>query len=727
MPVDGEGNPISDTVVAPSIAHTIGYEETKVPVIEQGKKVGDISTASHYMYAGGQYLGELTEHGQIRVKQQHFKGLDVIKSDSNRVHEVQEGETLRSIAQLQYGNGNFWFIIADANSLTSDPDEGLTVGQSLTIPQQNNNQNSFDTLLPMNLAELIGDTTPSLGYLPPPSEAGCNAVASIIMIAVAVAVSAGAGGALIGSSSSLFASGGSLTALGAATAAAAGSVASQVAGMALGEVDNFSWKQVAISAITAGATKGLGDKLKLDQIGANVAHDIARGAISYGAGHVANKLLGQQTSFSWSNLAASSLGYAAGAQVGTTLAQEIGVDFSTDFGSQLTSELTSGVADLHIGRALGENTKVDYGQIGLDAFGNAIGNTIAGRMERARQQEQQRLAQINQQHSQSSQRLQNNAAQDLNNSIAGTARRIVGEANTLTNELVTQQGLSNNNELSTLFQGERGQKIQDNFYRSAQEARTRTNNAIHAANLAGERIRLEGQQFNAVRQNTRDAEIARVQTQFDDLGGAGYIPQTPDTNFISNSSTNYKQMIGYLGAGVEVSGRVGEYFLAKSSLKDAKLTGELIAGGPNGKLNMYQRDLLKGAETLEEATKIFTENSKSGRAIRDVANSPALRMVKGVPVVGTVIGAGTIPLSYMSAENNNEWRDTTAATASVVGGIAAPAVVGGALVLAAASAPVVAVAGIGAAIGYGFFGGSDFVDSTVREIYDDIRNWYNKD
>ncbi len=371
VPVDGEGNPISDTVVEPSIAHTIGYEETKVPVIEQGKKVGDISTASHYMYAGGQYLGELTEHGQIRVKQQHFKGLDVIKSDSNRVHEVQEGETLRSIAQLQYGNGNFWFIIADANSLTSDPDEGLTVGQSLTIPQQNNNQNSFDTLLPMNLAELIGDTTPSLGYLPPPSEAGCNAVASIIMIAVAVAVTGGVAGAglLTGSANAAF-------------AAAVGSAASQVAGMALGAVDNFSWKQVAISAITAGATKGLGDKLKLDPAGINAADDIARGAISYGAGHAANKLLGQQTSFSWSNLAASSLGYAAGAQVGTTLAQEIGVDFSTDFGSQLTSELTSGVADLHIGRALGENTKVDYGQIGLDAFGNAIGNTIAGHMQK---------------------------------------------------------------------------------------------------------------------------------------------------------------------------------------------------------------------------------------------------------------------------------------------------------------------------------------------------------
>ncbi len=714
VPVDGEGNPISDTVVAPSIAHTIGYEETKVPVIEQGQKVGDISTASHYMYAGGQYLGELTEHGQIRVKQQHFKGLDVIKSDSNRVHEVQEGETLRSIAQLQYGNGNFWFIIADANSLTSDPDEGLTVGQSLTIPQQNNNQNSFDTLLPMNLAELIGDTTPSLGYLPPPSEAGCNAVASIIMIAVAVAVSAGAGGALIGSSSSLFASGSSLTALGAATAAAAGSVASQVAGMALGEVDNFSWKQVAISAITAGATKGLGDKLKLDQIGANVAHDIARGAISYGAGHAANKLLGQQTSFSWSNLAASSLGYAAGAQVGTTLAQEIGVDFSTDFGSQLTSELTSGVADLHIGRALGENTKVDYGQIGLDAFGNAIGNTIAGRMERARQLElQERQVLANSQARGMSEKIQSNAAQDLNNSIAGTARRIAGDANTQLDERYTTNFNPNNGDdgFTPFFQSEAGANF---LNRSTTLTQTLQDDVRVKADTLNQQQQRNLQTQQWVNRNTN--EQGRTQQGFD---LASLIADTTDFTDMSQPLTAGPWAEGYVFGETSNGTTVTEDLVADTSTLNGITNLAASAIGNSNTLTQYTDDILRTVGAIPAAIvnpSFTTTVSPSSAAQVGGFAADLAKKTAGIGLLFTIGQAANDIGSELRNEGNSDGLQFSTATyhgSKIILEV-------GIIALGAVSAPLALGAGAAYFAGNYFFDNGDNspVKNFFRETFD---------
>lgn len=121
----------------------------------------------------------------------------------------------------------------------------------------------------------------------------------------------------------------------------------------MGAVDSFSWKQVAVSAISAGATTGISNALPLEAAGSNFLHDVARGAISYGTSYAANKLVSQPTSFSWASLAASSVGIALGTQVGSAIAQEFNVDFETSFGSQFASELTGGVADLHIGRALG--------------------------------------------------------------------------------------------------------------------------------------------------------------------------------------------------------------------------------------------------------------------------------------------------------------------------------------------------------------------------------------
>jgi len=45
---------------------------------------------------------------------------------------VQAGDTLQGIAQSAYGDSALWYLVAEANGLSSDAD--LRVGQTLTIP-----------------------------------------------------------------------------------------------------------------------------------------------------------------------------------------------------------------------------------------------------------------------------------------------------------------------------------------------------------------------------------------------------------------------------------------------------------------------------------------------------------------------------------------------------------------------------------------------------------------
>jgi LysM repeat protein len=51
---------------------------------------------------------------------------------SGRTYQVQDGDTLRSIARQAYGDEGLWYHIAEGNGLSGEPD--LQAGQTLTIP-----------------------------------------------------------------------------------------------------------------------------------------------------------------------------------------------------------------------------------------------------------------------------------------------------------------------------------------------------------------------------------------------------------------------------------------------------------------------------------------------------------------------------------------------------------------------------------------------------------------
>ncbi len=382
-------------------------------------------TASHYMYANKQYLGEFNEDGRIQVKSQHFDSLDPGSVGSSQRYTVQPGQTLRQIATLFYGNADYWYIVADINGLQVDGDAPLTEGQILEIPDRQTNENRFDNFKPDSIIDKIGSTTPTLPYIPPPQEAGCNALASIIIIVVAIVVTvytagaaagvtgatttttagtaaatgsaatAGAAGSAVsfgaaGAASTTFAAGsaalgGSLGLQGAIAAGIggfAGSLAGQAVGNILGVQDGFSLKGALVSGLTAGLTAGAGSVLRGAEWavdGANLSHagKAALAATSALTNAATNKLVGNPSGFSWVNVAAS----AGTAAIASSLNLDGGSLFEGgsldgDFGSDLIGGFARAGISYGISKGVFNKGSWNFENVASDAFGNAIGNSV---------------------------------------------------------------------------------------------------------------------------------------------------------------------------------------------------------------------------------------------------------------------------------------------------------------------------------------------------------------
>ncbi|WP_415839108.1 putative Ig domain-containing protein [Pseudoalteromonas byunsanensis] len=399
-------NPYTGEVIdwQTTVAKNVGFKEDTTYL---GRETG-----SYYLYSSGNYLGEINKSGTNSIKEQHFSAPDSKDSTVMARHQVQSGDTLKGIAKLYYGNEDLWYIIADMNGLGAGSD--LTQGVTLDIPARANQFNSHDSFKPINLGEIIGNTDPSMPYVPPPPQAGCNALASIVMIAVAVVatiVTAGAAAVAMGAASSSMgimaagtaALGGSLGAVGVAAAAVGGfmgSVISQGVGKAIGAIDSFSLKNAFASGLTAGATAGMGSYLQ----GAEWANQGAKsmnsitglkdltwqgravmGVTSSISSVAANKLVGNQASFRWGNVAASAVTSGLGANAG-----QIGQGTLNPINGIVNAAVNYGADKL-----FGNQASWNFGNVAVDAFGNAIGNSIVqGVMSKTAQANQDRQAEL---------------------------------------------------------------------------------------------------------------------------------------------------------------------------------------------------------------------------------------------------------------------------------------------------------------------------------------------
>ncbi|HZV66149.1 MAG TPA: hypothetical protein VFG03_14680 [Telluria sp.] len=302
-------------------------------------------------------------------------------------------ETLQSVAKAVWGDSNLWYLIADANGLTSPT--GLAPAQILKIPTRVNtlhdNQGTFKLY---DEGAAVGDTTPAM---PSPAAAGggCGVAGQLIMIAVAVVVTIYTAGVLAGPAAAA-ASGGTFAAGAAAlsgaaaagagaslatiaTAAAAGAVgsfASQAVGIAIGAQDSFNWSGVAMSALGAGLTAGVGASFSTAAGGlSNTWQAVAgRAVLSNVATQGVAMATGLQNGFNWRGVAAAGAGAAIGSIVTDKLSDSL---------SSFTSEYARNVAKATIsGFAAGTTTailrggKVSVQQIATDAFGNALGSSL---------------------------------------------------------------------------------------------------------------------------------------------------------------------------------------------------------------------------------------------------------------------------------------------------------------------------------------------------------------
>ncbi|CAN7568470.1 Ig-like domain repeat protein [Acidovorax sp. LjRoot129] len=303
-------------------------------------------------------------------------------------YTVVGGETLRDVARNVLGDGSLWWRIADANALAISADAPLTVGQTLSVPKLALNANNAETFQPYDPSKITGGMEATL---PMPAQGDkCGGIGQIIMIVVAIVVTIYTAGALSAGASSFLstmqagtsalAGSGGLSFGGAALSAAAGSVVSQAVGIAIGAQEGFNWKAVALSALSGGIGFGLSEM--------GVAGSIARATNSSflgaaGQAAIANALTqgvsvatGLQKSFDWRGVAASAVGAGVGAVVGESLGMNH-PDFKTlpfgeQFGARLATGLVAGTA-----AAIARGGKVAVQQVAVDAFGNALGSSIA--------------------------------------------------------------------------------------------------------------------------------------------------------------------------------------------------------------------------------------------------------------------------------------------------------------------------------------------------------------
>lgn len=200
---------------------------------------------------------------------------------------------MRAISSRVFGNGNYWYLIADANGLVDSGDSSrLAEGASVRIPNGVNTstQNNKDVFKAFDSELLTGDVTP----VPSPPKQGCG-IEQIVMIVVIVIVTiytAGAAASYLATGSATWgagafsagvgAMGGSMASAGAiastsiaatigstasAMAAAfvggvAGSIAGQLVGKSMGIVDSFSMKKAWADGFSSAAAAGVGSFMK---------------------------------------------------------------------------------------------------------------------------------------------------------------------------------------------------------------------------------------------------------------------------------------------------------------------------------------------------------------------------------------------------------------------------------------------------------------------------------
>jgi YD repeat-containing protein len=341
------------------------------------RKTQNSGQHEYYFYANGKPLGATGAGGAADFDFNYTPISEDYPAQTPSTYVVNSGDTLRAIAQAVYGDGALWYLIADANGISSDAQ--LKVGTTLTIPNKITNlHNTFETFKPYNPSEIIGDTTPTLPDPPPSSDGGCGGFGMILVIAVTMVVAAYFPPA-VGLTSTSFA--------GMVAGAMAGNFAGQFVGVVLGVRDSIDMEEVVGSGLTAGISYGVSAATSsiatnLGVTGNGVVDTAVRHVIREGLTQGANILLGRQDKFDW--LAIATAGIAAPV-AGAVIDRIDGSGFAADFSRQLAGNIANSAVGAIVGRK-----KFDMSGAVKDAFQNTVANAFLadsnGATSRAEQQ-----------------------------------------------------------------------------------------------------------------------------------------------------------------------------------------------------------------------------------------------------------------------------------------------------------------------------------------------------
>jgi YD repeat-containing protein len=319
-------------------------------------------------------------------------------------YRVNEGDTLRSIALRLWGDEALWYMIAEANGLSAS--QALPAGMVLNIPNKVvNSHHKSSTFRVFDPSQVLGDVQPDA---PAPTDQvqaqgkkkGCGGVGQILMVIVAVVVTyvvtqnliaaakvAQAGAAVAGATAATGIGFGTSVAIG-ATAAAAGSIASQGVGIAIGVQDRFSWKGVALAAVSGGVGGGVSQVAAAAGFSAGgsfatgAALGVGKNVLSQGI----SMAVGLQQRFDWAGVALAGITGGVDAQAGQWLAGQGSWNGLNLAQGGMANNAISGVASAVAGAATQSLLSgSDFGDNLLarlpDVIGNTIGNMIAGQIE----------------------------------------------------------------------------------------------------------------------------------------------------------------------------------------------------------------------------------------------------------------------------------------------------------------------------------------------------------
>ncbi len=146
-----------------------------------------------YVYASNRLVGTIGTRRLIDATRFDFAYTPMSESagSGSSRYVVQNGDSLIDIAQAGYGDGALWYMVADANGITSPPDEPLPtaeVGKSYELPDVVRSSHTATTFTPFGIGDIIGNDRPIAIPPPPPHKASDIEMMAVAAVSITIQV-----------------------------------------------------------------------------------------------------------------------------------------------------------------------------------------------------------------------------------------------------------------------------------------------------------------------------------------------------------------------------------------------------------------------------------------------------------------------------------------------------------------------------------------------------------